>query len=409
MEDKTICKGLSVTAIVLVAVSVLLLSLNSTNGYLYGDKATFYGIPFIAAFAVPLLMILILLTHYISSTDTVEDMIASVAVRYAIFGWFFVFGLKFAVALMEIFFADFFYEHFSSIYLRMNSFNVAVVGTLVLSFFLRKVPAVKIEKRKLKIGQLLLLIMIMYGITQVGSVMGLPIHLALSSFSVGDESDLGGQLATLLFDSNMFVRILTVGIIPAIFEELLFRKFLIDRTIRHGEFISCAMSGIMFGLWHGNFQQFFYAFFIGVLLAFVYIRTGNIIYTMIMHASMNLVTTTVTLQLLYALLEKMGLDLETGTFNTDIDYEKMIRSIIPLLLILMLWVVILSGFQIAGFIIAIVKRKKFKLVTMEGEPGRKELLHKLTHSVEMWVFFTFAIMLFVYSYLPEIAAFILSK
>ena len=409
MEDKTICKGLSVTAIVLVAVSVLLLSLNSTNGYLYGDKATFYGIPFIAAFAVPLLMILILLTHYISSTDTVEDMIASVAVRYAIFGWFFVFGLKFAVALMEIFFADFFYEHFSSIYLIMNSFNVAVVGTLVLSFFLRKVPAVKIEKRKLKIGQLLLLIMIMYGITQVGSVMGLPIHLALSSFSVGDESDLGGQLATLLFDSNMFVRILTVGIIPAIFEELLFRKFLIDRTIRHGEFISCAMSGIMFGLWHGNFQQFFYAFFIGVLLAFVYIRTGNIIYTMIMHASMNLVTTTVTLQLLYALLEKMGLDLETGTFNTDIDYEKMIRSIIPLLLILMLWVVILSGFQIAGFIIAIVKRKKFKLVTMEGEPGRKELLHKLTHSVEMWVFFTFAIMLFVYSYLPEIAAFILSK
>lgn len=409
MEDKTICKGLSITAIVLVAVSVLLLSLNSTNGYLYGDKATFYGIPFIAAFAVPLLMILILLTHYISSTDTVEDMIASIAVRYAIFGWFFVFGLKFAVALMEVFFADFFYEHFSSIYLLMNSFNVAVVGTLVLSFFLRKVPAVKIEKRKLKIGQLLLLIMIMYGITQVGSVMGLPIHLALSSFSVSDESDLGGQLTTMMFDSNTIIMMVTVGIIPAIFEELLFRKFLIDRTIRHGEFISCAMSGIMFGLWHGNFQQFFYAFFIGVLFAFVYIRTGNIIYTMIMHASMNLVTTTVTLQLVNELINRMGIDLSSGTFNTDIDYDEMIRSVVPLLLILMLWVVILSGFQIAGFIIAIVKRKKFKLVTMEGEPGRKELLHKLTHSVEMWVFFTFAIMLFVYSYLPEIVAFILSK
>ena len=409
MEDKTICKGLSVTAIVLIAVSVLLLCFNTTNGYLYGDKSTFYGIPFIAAFAVPLLMILILLSHYIGSTDTVEDMIASIAVRYVIFGWFFLFGLKFSVDLMEIFFADFFYEHFSSIYLIMNSFNVAVVGTLVLSLTLRKLPAVKIEKRKLKVGQLLLLIMMMYGLTQVGSVMGMPIHFVLTSFSPSDESDLGGKLATMLFDSNTVIRIITVGVIPAIFEELLFRKFLIDRTIRHGEFISCAMSGIMFGLWHGNFQQFFYAFFIGVLLAFVYIRTGNIIYTMIMHASMNLVTTTVTLQLVYELLTRMGLDLSSGTFNKDIDYDEMIRSIVPLLLIMFLWVVILSGFQIAGFILTIVKRRKFKLVTMEGEPGRKELLHKLTHSVEMWVFFTFAIMLFVYSYLPEIVAFILSE
>ena len=88
---------------------------------------------------------------------------------------------------------------------------------------------------------------------------------------------------------------------------------MIDRTIRHGEFISCAMSGIMFGLWHGNFQQFFYAFFVGVLFAFVYIRTGNIIYTMILHASMNLVTSTITIELLVELIRRTGINIETGT------------------------------------------------------------------------------------------------
>ncbi|MCR4703346.1 MAG: CPBP family intramembrane metalloprotease [Saccharofermentans sp.] len=406
MEDKTLCKGLSITAIVLIAISAILLSFNSANGILYGDEATFYGIPFIAAFAIPLLVILIVLSHYINNTDTVENMIAAVAVRYAIFGWFFVFFFKFCVILMEIFFKDFFYEHFSAIYLIMNSINVSVIGTLVLSIALRKLPAVKIEKRKMKIRQLLFLIMIMYGITQVGSIMGLPIHTALSAFSVQDESEIGTELANMLFSSNMVIRIITVGIMPAIFEELLFRKFLIDRTIRHGEFISCAMSGIMFGLWHGNFQQFFFAFFIGVLFAFVYIRTGNIIYTMIMHASMNLVTATVTLQLLVGLIEKMGIDLNDGTFDPNINYDELLKNVLPILLLMMIWIILLAGFQITGFIFAIIKRKNFKLVAMEGEPGRKVLLHKLTHSVEMWVFFSLAILLFVYSYMPDIIAFI---
>lgn len=406
MEDKTLCKGLSITAIVLIAISAILLSFNSANGILYGDEATFYGIPFIAAFAIPLLIILIVLSHYINNTDTVENMIAAVAVRYAIFGWFFVFFFKFCVILMEIFFKDFFYEHFSAIYLIMNSINVSVIGTLVLSIALRKLPAVKIEKRKMKIRQLLFLIMIMYGITQVGSIMGLPIHTALSAFSVQDESEIGTELANMLFSSNMVIRIITVGIMPAIFEELLFRKFLIDRTIRHGEFISCAMSGIMFGLWHGNFQQFFFAFFIGVLFAFVYIRTGNIIYTMIMHASMNLVTATVTLQLLVGLIEKMGIDLNDGTFDPNINYDELLKNVLPILFLMMIWIILLAGFQITGFIFAIIKRKNFKLVAMEGEPGRKVLLHKLTHSVEMWVFFSLAILLFVYSYMPDIIAFI---
>ena len=133
MEDKKLCKGLSITAIILIAISALLISFNSANGILYGDTATFYGIPFIAAFAIPLLVILILLSHYIKNTDTVDNMIAAIGVRYAIFGWFFVFFFKLCIALMEIFFTDFFYEHFSSVYLIMNSLNVGIVGTLVLA------------------------------------------------------------------------------------------------------------------------------------------------------------------------------------------------------------------------------------------------------------------------------------
>ena len=405
MEDKTIAKGLSVAAIILIVLSAITLTLSSANGLLYGRSAIPYGAIFVAAFAIPLLMILILLSRYVTSTDTMEDMIATIAVRYAIFGWFFIFVIKFSEVFFLLFFEDFYVENHSSLALIMNSINVCVIGTLVLTFLLKNVRAYKIEKRPMKAGQLLLLIMMMYGLTQVGSMMGLPIHLALSSFTVEDDQALG-DLSGLMLGSGVIVRIITVGILPAIFEELLFRKFLIDRTIRYGEFISCAMSGIMFGLWHGNFQQFFFAFFVGVLFSFVYIRTGNIIYTMIMHASMNLVTTTVTMQLLAEFMKKAGYDFDTGTIAEVTDSHQYLAQLLPIMLLIIVWLMILASFQIVGFVMLIVKRKKFKLTAMEGEPGRKVILHKLTHSVYMWVFFAFALLLFVYSYLPDIVAFL---
>ena len=405
MEDKAFRRGLSVAAIVLIVISAVLLTLTSTNGIMFGYEGLYYGVPFVAAAALPLLAVLLILTQFYTRTDTIEEMLGTIAVRYAVFGWFFVFVIKLASVLLSAFCYDFYVENFATVYIILNSINVCVIGTTVLALVLRKIPVTKIEKRPLKIGHLLLLIMMMYGLTHIGSLMGMPVHLVLSSIgSIGaDSEDAAAELSNnLVFSSGTVVRIISVGILPAIFEELLFRKFLIDRTIRHGEFISCAMSGIMFGLWHGNFQQFFFAFFVGVLFAFVYIRTGNIIYTMIMHASMNLITSTITVELLNELMRRMGYDFANGTVNTDVDETLIMKSVLPMLGLLLLWMVILISFQIVGFIMLIVKRRNFKLVAMPGEPSRKAILHSMTHSVEMWIFFSFAILLFVYYYVPDI-------
>lgn len=400
---------MTITSIVLIALSAFLMSYVDARHIMYGSQELVNWIFFTAALAIPFLAILIVLSRYYNSTDTLNDLFAVVGIKYSIFGWFFVFGMRIAVALMLLFCYDFFVDNYYTFYLLMNAFNVCVVGTVVLSVALRKVPKVKIEKHRLKFGHLLLLIMMMYGLSQVGSLMGMPIHLILSAIgTVGKEQESIGEFQTLLMGSSQIVMIITVGILPAIFEELLFRKFLIDRTIRHGEFISCAMSGIMFGLWHGNFQQFFFAFFIGVLFAFVYIRTGNIIYTMIMHCSMNLVTTTVTTQLLQKLLEKMGVNIDSGTINESLLNSEAVRQLIPVILLTVLWLIILTGFQITGFVLFIVKRKRFKLTAMEGEPPRKVLLRSLTHNPEMWVFFSFALLLFVHTYLPDYIAFFAS-
>ena len=146
MEDKALRKGLSITAIVLVAIVAFITCLSGTNGILFGTPAALCGEPFIAAFALPLLAVLLVLSRYCTSTDTADELIAAIGVRYAVFGWFFIFLIHFADFFWKLFFYDFYIEHFATIYLIMNSLNVCVVGTVVLGLLLKKLPVYKIGR-----------------------------------------------------------------------------------------------------------------------------------------------------------------------------------------------------------------------------------------------------------------------
>ena len=68
MEDKAFRRGLSVAAIVLIVISAVLLTLTNTNGLLYGSEAVLYGVPFVAAAALPLLAVLLILTQFYTKT-----------------------------------------------------------------------------------------------------------------------------------------------------------------------------------------------------------------------------------------------------------------------------------------------------------------------------------------------------
>ena len=65
-------------------------------------------------------------------------------------------------------------------------------------------------------------------------------------------------------------------------------KLLIDRIHVYGEGTAIVLSGVAFGLFHGNLSQFFYAAFLGCMFAFLYVRTGRILYPILLHAAINL-------------------------------------------------------------------------------------------------------------------------
>ena len=95
-------------------------------------------------------------------------------------------------------------------------------------------------------------------------------------------------LSTIVSTSPVWATVVFACIAAPIMEELAFRKLLVDRVLPFGELQACLLSGLIFGLFHGNIRQFFYAATLGFIFAYVYVKTRNILYTIGLHIGINL-------------------------------------------------------------------------------------------------------------------------
>lgn len=78
-------------------------------------------------------------------------------------------------------------------------------------------------------------------------------------------------------------------ILAPILEELVFRKLLLDRVRHWGDRLSILISALFFACYHTNLFQFFYAFAVGALFAYLTLRTGTVRYSILLHGLINLV------------------------------------------------------------------------------------------------------------------------
>ena len=145
----------------------------------------------------------------------------------------------------------------------------------------RRLPQRKPARSTLSVGGFLALVAISYACMIVGNLVGIGINTLISPNSV----NLIGDLASA---AGLSVEMVVAFVVLApVFEELVFRKVLVDRVLPYGEWPAILFSGLTFGLFHGNLTQFFYATLLGMVLAYVYIRWGNILYTIGIHACIN--------------------------------------------------------------------------------------------------------------------------
>ncbi len=96
----------------------------------------------------------------------------------------------------------------------------------------------------------------------------------------------GNQLEFLfadLMDQPYWYLIITVAILPAIFEELVLRGVIMDAYRGQKLYTVIIMNGLLFGLFHMNMNQFVYTFFIGTVLSLSVYYTNSIYAGMIIH------------------------------------------------------------------------------------------------------------------------------
>lgn len=228
--------------------------------------------------------------------------------------------------------------------------------------FLRLLPGKAPEERCLTLKQFLTLIPICFCLMYVGNLVGTFLSLVLS----GGQAE--NAIESFAMDQSP-LKILVMVILAPLLEELLCRKLLIDGTVRYGEKLSVLISGLLFGLLHQNLFQFFYAFALGCLFAYVYIRTGQIRYTVILHAVVNFVGAVVG----PAVLSLVDMDIAEKLAGGNASVEQLVEAV-PGFLILMVYSMSMVGMAVFGLVLLIIKaRHLIWKESAEQLPGKTAL------------------------------------
>ena len=99
---------------------------------------------------------------------------------------------------------------------------------------------------------------------------------------LSSHSEATGYLNSLPF----LPMLLSIGIIAPFLEELFFR-FLMVNKLKNKPILAIILPALTFGIVHGNIVQGTYAFLLGMLFAYIYLKTNNLLTTFILHASIN--------------------------------------------------------------------------------------------------------------------------
>ncbi len=118
-------------------------------------------------------------------------------------------------------------------------------------------------------------------------------------------------------ETPFLVMLICVAVIPAIHEEVIYRGVFFQEYRKTSPLMGALLSAFLFGLMHGNLNQFVYTFVLGFAFAMMVEATGTLLSSMLMHFAINgtSVVLMYILPKLQALLENatpegMGMELE---------------------------------------------------------------------------------------------------
>ncbi|MBQ8497059.1 MAG: CPBP family intramembrane metalloprotease [Clostridia bacterium] len=255
-------------------------------------------------------------------------------------------------------------ELYNRYLLIINEATLAIA--IAIGFFVIKtVPKAEEYRQPISVGRFMQILCICFAVSYIGNIIG-TVFLTYWGMLTGNE--VGNQLAEVLNMTDPLMMFLSVGLLAPILEELVFRKFLIDRMRPYGEVVSILVSAGLFALFHQNFSQFIYTFSAGVMLGFLYYKTGNYWLTTLLHAIFNCiggVLPTLLLSKIMAFLEDFAtLESKLTSLETEQEIMALLMPIVteygPTLLLYGIYLLILGAINITGIVFLIIRFRKYR-------------------------------------------------
>ena len=237
-----------------------------------------------------------------------------------------------------------------------------LIGMPVLIFLIKRVPAAPVESHPMKPGQFVIAAIMCFGLVYLSNLLGNLITLAIGTLRGSMVENVIASIATSV---NIWLVFGYMVLIAPFMEEYVFRKLIVDRTKQYGQGVAVLLSGLMFGLFHGNLNQFVYAFTLGAFLAFLYVKTGKLKIIIALHMMINFMGGVVSVQL----LELLDLDEYTRAFSSGdtaviMDY---VNSNMLGIAAYGIYVLFIIGVMLAGLVLLIVALAKKRFVLTAGE------------------------------------------
>ena len=228
------------------------------------------------------------------------------------------------------------------------------VAIPIAALILATLPTQPAVGRKLGVIGFLKALAICFPIMYAGNIIG----TLLSALLSGNQA--ANPVVEITQDESL-LRLLVIPLLAPCLEALLFRKLLIDRCVRFGEKTAVLFSAFCFGLFHMNLFQFFYAFGIGLVFGYLYVRTRRLRYSVLLHCILNFQGGV----LGPWLVEKAGL-LSLAEDNP----AALLESLSPWVLAFGVYFFRLAAYSLTGFVLLILSLDKLVFLPAEAELAR---------------------------------------
>lgn len=250
--------------------------------------------------------------------------------------------IYYILSLNDLSAAKIFYNNFvisPSFSIILSSIAQYFLAVPTFYFTVKKLPTYRYSGNKMNVLDLVGTFTVIISCGYLGSIISSLIDTFLqSTFNITLEN----PVENILEGTPLWLIFIIVVLIGPIVEEFIFRGLIIDRIRPYGELAAILFSGIIFGVFHGNFSQFFYSAAVGIVLAYIYIRTMKLVYPAILHMLFNF-----SLGFLPLLIEKISLN----TFNSF--YGELLQLYYGMFVLV---------FTVVGIVYFAVSRKKLFVV-----------------------------------------------